>query len=47
MTLRMEGNRRYALYLNNPGQRPTTIDLKFMAGQQLIHEAKLTYDAPD
>jgi hypothetical protein len=47
VTLRMEGNRRYALYLNNPGQRPTTIDLKFMAGQQLIHEAKLTYDAPD
>jgi hypothetical protein len=39
----MDGNRRYALYLNNPGQRPATINLQFMAEGQIIHEARLEY----
>jgi hypothetical protein len=41
--LEMDGNRRYAVYLNNPGQRPTTINLQFMAGGQVIHQAQLEY----
>ncbi len=45
--LRMDGNRRYALYLNNPGERPATINLQFMAGEQLIHEAQLKFDVTD
>jgi hypothetical protein len=45
--LRMDGNRRYALYLNNPGQRPATISLQFMAGGQIIHEARLRYREAD
>lgn len=45
--LRIEGNRRYALYLNNPGQRPATIKLRFMAGGQIIHEAQLRYGKVD
>jgi ferric-dicitrate binding protein FerR (iron transport regulator) len=45
--LRIDGNRRYALYLNNPGQRPATISLQFMAGEQIIHEAQLEYGAAE
>jgi hypothetical protein len=45
--LRMDGNRRYALYLNNPGQRPATISLQFMAEGQIIHEARLRYREAD
>jgi hypothetical protein len=43
----MDGNRRYALYLNNPGQRPATISLQFMAEGQIIHEARLRYREAD
>lgn len=43
VTLAMDGKRRYAVFLNNPGQRPTTIDLRFMAGGELIHEAQMNY----
>ena len=47
VTLSMDGKRRYALYLNNPGQRPATINLQFMAGGELIHEAQLSYGEAD
>jgi hypothetical protein len=43
VTLQMDGKRRYALYLNNPGMRPATIDLQFKAGDQVIHEAELSF----
>ena len=43
VTLKMDGKRRYAVYLNNPGMRPATIDLRFMAGTQVIHEAQLSF----
>jgi len=43
VTLNMDGKRRYAVYLNNPGMRPATIDLRFMADNQVIHEAQLSF----
>ena len=43
VTLKMDGKRRYAVYLNNPGMRPATIDLRFVANEQVIHEAQLSY----
>lgn len=47
VTLQMDGKRRYALYLKNPGQRPATINLQFMAGGEVIHEAQLSYGEAD
>ena len=46
VTLVIEGKRRYAFYLNNPGLRPATIDLRFMANGEMIHEAQLSYSGP-
>ena len=47
VTLQMNGKRRYAVYLNNPGLRPATIDLRFMVGGEVIHEAQLNYGGSD
>ena len=47
VTLRMDGKRRYAVYLNNPGMRPATIDLQFKAGDEVIHEAQLSFSEAD
>ena len=47
VTLNMDGKRRYAVYLNNPGMRPATIDLRFMADDQVIHEAQLSFPEAD
>lgn len=47
VTLQMDGKRRYALYLNNPGLRPATINLRFMAGGEVVHEAQLNYGEAD
>ena len=43
VTVRMDGKRRYAVYLNNPGMRPATIGLRFMANDEVIHEAQLNF----
>lgn len=45
--LNMDGKRRYAVYLNNPGMRPATIDLQFMADDRVIHEAQLSFSEAD
>jgi hypothetical protein len=47
VTLKMDGKRRYAVYLNNPGMRSATIDLRFMADNQVIHEAQLSFPKAD
>jgi len=47
VTLNMDGKRRYAVYLNNPGMRPATIDLQFMADDHVIHEAQLSFSEAD
>ena len=47
VTLKMDGKRRYAVFLNNPGMRPATIDLRFMADGELIHMAQLDFSEAD
>lgn len=47
VTLQMEGKRRYAVFLNNPGLRPATIELRFTAGDEVIHEAQLSFSEID
>ena len=43
VTLGMEGKRRYAVYLHNSRGRGTTVNLRFVAGDQVVHEASLEY----
>jgi hypothetical protein len=47
VTLKMDGKRRYAVYLNNPGMRPATIDLRLIASDQVIYEAQLSFSEVD
>ncbi len=44
VTLGMQGKRRYAVYLHNEGGRGTTVNLRFVAGGEIVHEASLDYD---
>jgi hypothetical protein len=41
VTVRTEGKRRYAVYLHDVASRETTIDLRFIAAGNVIHEAQL------
>lgn len=41
--LRMDGKRRYAVYLQNEGGRETTVQLRFKAAGEVVHEASLKY----
>jgi hypothetical protein len=41
--LEMVGKRRYAVFLNNPGMRPATINMQFLAGGQVLQEANLNF----
>jgi hypothetical protein len=44
VSLGMEGKRRYAVYLHNGGeQREVTVKLRFSAGGEVVHEARLNY----
>jgi len=43
VTIRMEGQRRYALYLHNNSSSAATISLRFYADGALIHEDELNY----
>ena len=43
VTLRMEGQRRYAVYLNNAGSDAATVNLQFIAGGEVLHEGALTF----
>jgi hypothetical protein len=42
--LQMQGKRRYAVFLQNNSGRQTQIDLKFMSGNELLHESTLNYE---
>ena len=44
VTLGMEGKRRYAVYLQNDGERSVTFSLRFVTGGEVVHEASLEYD---
>ena len=41
--VRMEGQRRYAVYLNNDSHSAATISLRFYSGGTLIHEDELRF----
>jgi hypothetical protein len=43
VTVRMEGQRRYAVYLNNSSLSAATLSLRFYADGALIHEDELNY----
>jgi len=43
VTLHMEGQRRYALYLHNMSQGAATVNLRFYANGQLVHEDDLVF----
>lgn len=45
--LGMEGKRRYAVYLHNEGGRETTVNLRFLADGEVLHEASLDYAPGD
>jgi len=45
--LGMEGKRRYAVYLHNQGGHETTVNLRFMADGEVVHEASLEYTPTD
>jgi hypothetical protein len=44
VTLRMEGQRRYAVYLHNASNSAAIINLRFYAGGTLIHEDELRFN---
>jgi len=44
VTLGMEGKRRYAVYLQNGGERGVTVNLRFVAGGEVVHETSLKYE---
>ena len=41
--LGMDGKRRYAVYLHNPGGRETTVNLKFLVDGEVLRTASLDY----
>jgi len=43
VTVHMEGQRRYALYLNNSGQEAASVNLRFYANGQLVYEDDLVF----
>jgi hypothetical protein len=45
--LGMQGKRRYAVYLHNQGGRDATVSLRFLANDEVIHEASLEYSPAD
>jgi len=44
VTLGMEGKRRYAVYLQNGDERGVTVNLRFVTGGEVVHEASLKYE---
>ena len=47
VTVRMEGQGRYAVYLHNADQDAATVNLRFVAAGETLHEGKLSFGAID
>jgi len=43
VTIRMQGQRRYAVYLRNNGQNTATVHLRFAAGGEALYEGDLRF----
>ena len=47
VTLGMKGKRRYAVFLHNRGEHQTTVNLRFLADGEVVHEASLEFKPTD
>ncbi len=47
VTLRMQGKRRYAVFLHNGENREGEIALRFLSGQDVLHESTLSFGATE
>ena len=47
VTVRMDGQRRYAVYLHNSGGTDATVSLDFYSSGALLHEGELTFQKLD
>jgi len=47
VTVRMEGQRRYAVYLHNADQDAATVNLRFVAARETLYEGKLRFGSKD
>jgi hypothetical protein len=45
--LGMKGKRRYAVFLHNQGEHEATVNLRFLAGGEVVHEASLEFKPTD
>jgi hypothetical protein len=45
--LGMKGKRRYAVFLHNQGEHETTVNLRFLANGEVVHEASLEFRPTD
>ena len=43
VTIRMEGQRRYAVYLHSTGRNAATVRLQFFSAGKLLHEGELSF----
>lgn len=43
VTIRMEGQRRYAVYLHSTGRNAATVKLQFFSAGKLLHEGELSF----
>ena len=43
----MQGKRRYAVFLHNQGEHETTVNLRFLADGEVVHEASLNFKPRD
>lgn len=43
----MKGKRRYAVFLHNRGEHETTVNLRFLADGEVVHEASLEFKPKD
>lgn len=46
ITMRVDGKRRYALFLHNAGARDVAINLQFRAGDRILYDTEVTYAQP-
>jgi hypothetical protein len=47
VSLGMKGKRRYAVFLHNQGEHDTTVNLRFLADGEVVHEASLEFKSTD
>ena len=47
VTLRMDGQRRYAVYLHNTGLNAATVNIRFVAAGRILHEGNLSFGEND